>query len=233
MVWVGQYGPLRSLQPFAGKLFFHLLLETPDWYPDDQRQALVPALRDLQPTPPGESLVQGVEKLCADAVIEPAALRQALACLLWQWGRKEPARQFLADLRKECAEGDAEDRVLAHRNLGDLLYRLREYREASGTYAGLVALAAKAGVELMPADLYTATCVEALLGDTERALQMFARCAVRNGSPELDASLRLPRKLFLADPEIAGLRADLRFAPLLAQACAQEDPPQKAEGKGR
>jgi tetratricopeptide (TPR) repeat protein len=233
MVFVGQYRPLQALQPFVGKLFFHLLLETPDWFPDDLRQTLVPALRDLLPKPPGESIVLGIEKMCADVELEPTALRQSLACLLWQWGRKDPAQRFLADLRRECAEGDAEDRVLAHRNLGDLLYRLREYREAAGTYAALVALAAKAAVELSPADLYTATCVEALLGDKERALQMFARCAQRNGSPDLDASLRLPRKLFLADPEIAGLRADTRFAALLAQACEREEQPPKAGDKGR
>ena len=43
MRFAGQYDDLRILQPYSGRFLMGLLLDTPGWFPSDQRPALVPA----------------------------------------------------------------------------------------------------------------------------------------------------------------------------------------------
>jgi hypothetical protein len=218
ITWRGQYAPLRELQPFAGDLLVQLLLQTPDWFPDTHRGHLVPALRDLFPTAPSMPVLLGVVAIVENTEIEPASLRLDLSCLLWQWGRKEPAQQQLAQLRAAAAEGDADDRLFALRQLAHLQYRLGDYVRAAATHASMRVLADSARIRLSPTDWYWAACCSALTGDREGGIAALRRCAALQASAEVDASLKLPRKLFEHDPEIALLRADPRFAELLAQA---------------
>jgi hypothetical protein len=218
MTFAGQHAPLKSLQPFAGDLLQRLLLATPDWYPDTHRRQLVPALRDLYATPPSSATLLGVIAIVENVEIEPADLRQDLACLLWQWGHKEYAQARLDELQAASGEGDAEDRIYALRQLGGLQYRLRDYGRAAGTHAALGALADRAGIRLSPTDWYwTATC-HALAGNQERGLVALRRCVELQAASDVDQSIKLPRKLFEQDPEIELLRKAPEFAGLLARA---------------
>ena len=122
MVYRGQYAELAALQPFAARLLYQLLLETPDWYPHTERGRLVPALRDLQPSRPDDRRLEAVVDIVEDVEREPAELRYSLSCLLWQWGRREHLIVRVDELKRESVEGDASDRVLAMRALAKLWY---------------------------------------------------------------------------------------------------------------
>ena len=43
MRFAGQYDRLRALQPYAGTFLVQLVVDTPDWFPDDMRALVVPA----------------------------------------------------------------------------------------------------------------------------------------------------------------------------------------------
>ncbi|HEX6812606.1 MAG TPA: hypothetical protein VF384_13350 [Planctomycetota bacterium] len=218
VVFAGQYDDLRRLQPFVGKMLFGLLLETPAWFPNTHRSRLVPALRDIQPQLPDAATLEATIAIAENAAIEPEELRWALAAMLWQWGRKQHAQQFLDALQKASSEGDAEDRVQTMLALAQLHYELREYKASANTHRAAQAMAADAKVGLKPSAWYASACVHALLGDVERGMAALEKCASMHASPHLDASLRLKRSLFENDPEIALLRKDERFARLLEQA---------------
>ena len=229
MVFRGQYAPLRALQPFAGDQLFQWLLATPDWFPDTHRIQLVPALRDLQPTPPAQPILLGVVEIARNTEIEPADLRLALACLLWQWGRKEFAELRLAELRQDSAEGDSEDRLVALRQLARLYYDLGDHARAAATHATIAQLAEHARLRLLPSDHYWSACCHALHGDVEGGIAALASCIAAQLAPATDAADKLPRRLFDQDPELERLRADARFAPLLERAF----PGRSSDGKGR
>lgn len=218
MVYAGQYAPLAPLQPFVGKLLFQLVLATPDWFADTRRLQLVPALRDLEPRPPEPPVLDAVMALADDVDEEPEDLRVPLMALLWQWGHKERAQGELDRWQRATSEGDAEDRVLAYRRLAELQYLLREYRAAAATFTRLEMMAKSARLDVTPTDLYTAACVHALVGDKDLAFQALEKCASMQASPKVDSSLKLSRKLFERDPELASLRADPRFAAIVAKA---------------
>jgi hypothetical protein len=217
MVYAGQFLGLQPLQPFVGDLFFMLLLETPDWYPETLRIQLVPALRDLQPQAPDAARLDGVIALVENVEIEPEPLRLALACMLWQWGRREFAQASIDRLQRENTEGDIEDRVRTMLELADLQYRLREYKASAATHRSLESMAESAHYPLKPTDYYSAACVLALSGNVERGIAALEKCAAIQTAPGTDSSHKLERKLFEKDPEIAPLRADPRFAVLFAK----------------
>ena len=214
MVFVGQYGGLAPLRPWVNDFLFGLLLDTPEWYPFTFRVRLVPPLRDLQDKLPSEDRVQAIVALIEDER-EQSNLRHALAGAMWQWGRKQYAEKFLQGLRRATGEGDGEDRLQATLDLADYYNFLRDYRSAARTHRAAQALAKGAGTELRPVSWYAAACVHALLGDKEQGMAALERCARMMASPDLDRSLRLERKLWDEDPEIALLRADERFAALV------------------
>ena len=58
---------------------------------------------------PDAARLAGVLEIAGNVDLEPAALRTALSCLLWQWGRKELLAARFEELRRASAEGDAED----------------------------------------------------------------------------------------------------------------------------
>lgn len=218
MVFSGQYAPLQPLQPFVGELFFGLLLQTPDWYPDTHRLQLVAPLRELQPTRPAAAIVDAVTAIVRNDAIEPYDLRLALACMLWQWGDKEHARAEIDRLQQESGEGEVEDRIDALRRLRELWYALRDHRQAVVVHQGMRAMAERGKVALTPTDWYSAACSYALSGQVAPGLDALARCAELQASPFVDKSLKLARKLFEQDPEIAALRAEARFTTIVEQA---------------
>lgn len=218
VVYRSQYSALAALQPFAGAQLFDWLLRTPDWLPDTKRVTFVPALADLQPGPPEASILLGVTELVENVDGEPEDLRLALSCLLWQWGRKQFVEQRVAQLQQDSSEGDAEVRVPALRQLSDLWYRVREYRRAASTHAVMAALAARSKAELLPTDWYWGACYNALCGRLDEAFADLSRCADLQASKDVDSVRKLPRALFENDPEIAALRADPRFLPILQRA---------------
>ncbi|MEO6595171.1 MAG: hypothetical protein ABIP94_10505 [Planctomycetota bacterium] len=231
VVYPGQYAPLMQVQPFVGEWLFGLLLATPQWYPSTHRVRLVPALRDVQPTAPDAARMDQVVAIVENAAIEPEDLRRALACMLWQWGRKEFAQPFLDELQKASTEGDAEDRVRVMLDLADLQYQLREYRTSAATHRSVLVLAKGAKIQLKPVAHYSRACVYALIGDVERGIEALQRCAEMQASAEVDSSLKLQRSLFETDPEIAVLRRDERFAAILVQAFGADAGKKEASGR--
>jgi len=228
-VFAGQYLPLQPLQPYAGDLLFEWLLDTPDWYPDTQRVRLVPALRDLQTKAPDHRRVARIIALAEDAKNEPVPLRRALACMLWQWGERRLAQQWLEDLQSRISVGDEQDRIDTLLELAALQYELREYRSAAATHRTLQTIAKSANHRLRPIDWYWSACVHALTQQLDRGMESLQRCAELQVDGSTDTSLHLPKKLFLEDPEIATLRSDPRFEVILRQLF----PPQSAEEPGR
>lgn len=231
MVFVGQYDGLQALQPWVDPFLFELLLDTPEWYPFTFRVRLVPAIRDLQRTLPDAERVAAVLAMVEDER-EPTDLRQALAAMLWQWGKKKPAEAFVRDLQRATTEGDGEDRVNATLQLADYYNLLRDYPRAAGAHRAAQALARGADYQLRPVAWYSAACVHALAGQKELGMKALERCARMHASPDLDRSLRLERSLFEKDPEIALLRADQRFAGLLRLAFGDEPADEGEQKKG-
>ncbi len=218
MSFRGQHAALSLLQPFAAERLLELLLQTPDWFADTRRAHLVPAIADLQVDAPSPPILLGTLDLIEATDTEPEDLRYALSWLVWQWGRKEYVEKRAASLRAASAEGDAEDRILALRSLGDLWYRVQDYGRAAATHRALAQMATANHFELLPNDWYWGACYASLGGRVDDGIAALGRCADRLASPALDSSHRLPRKLFEQDPEIARLRADPRFAAILAHA---------------
>lgn len=229
VVFAGQYLPLRPLQPLVSDLYFSWLIDTPDWYPDTHRVHLVPALRDLQPGPPGPARLESVIEIVENEAIEPRNLRTALACMLWQWGRREYVQPRLDELVRTSAEGEADERVQALLRLADLQYTLREYGASAATHRALQSVAAGAGVRLKPVDWYSAACVNALCGQVDRGIEAFEKCVELQASPDVDSSHKVEREVFETDPEIAALRRHERFPELLARAL--EHSPEAKSGR--
>lgn len=231
MVFVGQYRELARLDPFATGLLFHLLLDTPNWFSYSRRKALIAPLRDLQQRLPALDRVDAIVDLIADRQ-EQLGLRQALAAMMWQWGRKEHAEGFLQELRAATVEGDGEDRVQATLLLAEYHYLLRDYRGAARAHRTAQVLAKGSGHRLMPINWYSAACVHALLGDVDKGMAALEQCVQLLASEHLDKSLRLPRKLFEKDPEIARLREQPRFRELLETAFAGREDAGRREAAG-
>lgn len=220
--FAGQFDVLRPMQPEVGEFLFGLLLDTPQWYPNSHRVRLVPALRDVQPTSPGEPIMGRVIAMAENEDIEPEPLRRALAGMLWQWGDKRLAQQRIDALVQQSTEGDVEDRVRVLLDLSELQYELREYRSAAATHRSVQAMSKAAHLPLKPIDYYQSACTHALSGDTERAFEALQQCAELQSSPDTDSSRKLDRNLFLTDPEIDSLRRDPRFAAIMQKAFGVE-----------
>lgn len=215
MVYAGQYDPLKPLQPWIGRFYLRLLLDTPQWFPDTQRSFLVPALRDLyEEQPPSEEVLDRMQTIAEDEEFEAQNLRWQLNFALAQWGRPRLANEHIADVDKRIAEADAEDSVPLLQLLADIYYQLRQYHKSVATHDRLLRAAAEAGVDLKPADYYNAACACALSGRVEKGLDYLERCVERQLSDEVDRAHRLDPKLFAEDPELEALRGTERFQEL-------------------
>ena len=214
------------------RFLFDLLLDTPDWYPFTFRVRLVAPLRDLQLRLPASDRVDGIVELIKDKR-EPVGLRNALAAMLHQWGNKKYALRITNRLVAATAEGDAEDRVQVMLELADYRNLLRDYEGAARVHRTAQALAKTANVTLLPIAWYASACVHSLQGDVERGIEALERCVQMHESQHLDKSLRLERKLFERDPEIALLRKDARFADLVRRAFGEKPPKKKADKQAK
>ncbi|MFO1032377.1 MAG: hypothetical protein U1F60_14950 [Planctomycetota bacterium] len=217
MVYAGQYAPLQPLMPFVGERFFELVLATPPWFAFTRRVHLVGPLRDLQPRAPSAERLEAVIRLVENER-EDLVLRRQLSGALWQWGTKEFAQRTLTELQAETTEGAPQQRVHALLELADFHTLLREYRAAANTHLAAQALAKKTDVPLLPVAWYAAACAHGLAGDQKRGLEAFEQLAELLASPNLDPSHRIARKNLDADPELALLRKDPRFAAAMARA---------------
>lgn len=227
----GQHDALQSMQPYASEALFSLLLRPPDWFASTRRRHLVPAIADLAAAAPDHEIFDEITEVIENAELEPADLRLSLACLVWQWGDRQHVEAELSRLRAASAEGDAEDRLIAMRELANLHYRVRDFGKAASTHRALELMADRADLELMPIDWYWSACYHALGGKIDRGMESLERCVTMLASPLVDSSLKLPESLFRKDPELGLLRADPRFAAIVERAF----PPKKKEpsaGKG-
>ncbi|MEI6128672.1 MAG: hypothetical protein WCR59_01255 [Planctomycetota bacterium] len=215
MVFRGQYEPLRALLPVATNTLFELLLRTPDWFPFSERSRLLPAIRDLQPECPDDRRLTGVVEIAENTGLESEAFRVEVACLLWQWGRKEYLMPCIDELKQQTMEGDAENRLVALRALAKLWYEVAEYQKAAMVHSSLKKTAEVARQKLAPTDWYWSACCQSMLGEVDRGIAALLECAALQASDTVDESRKLPRKLFEQDPEVAKLRADPRFVDVL------------------
>lgn len=227
----GQYDALARLQPRVGDFFFTLLLDPPQWFPTTQRVQLVPALRDLQPRMPDAERVEAVVRIADNERIEPEDLRRALAAMLWQWGVKEQGQREIGRLVAATGDGAAEERMQATLALADFHNQLREHKAAAAGYRAAQAMAKSAKATWKPLTWYSAACVHALAGDVDRGLAAIEACVEQLASPDLDSSLRLSKKMFDRDPELAALRADPRFGAAVLRAFPPVEPPKDEAGR--
>lgn len=215
MVYAGQFDDLRLLQPHSGNLYLNLLLDTPDWFAEQRRVMLVPALRDLYPQRPGLRDLADIRQIAEHEELETWELRLALFCALAQWGDRELIDGHLRELERAAANSDEEDRLGTVRELAQTHHLLRDYAASAAHYRKLLRGAERIGAVLAPADYYNAACSMSLTGDLGSALDELERCVKLMRSGTVDPSLLLKRALFEGDPEIANIRKTDRFADLL------------------
>ena len=215
MFYAGQYNDLRLLKPYSGNLYLNLLLDTPDWFAEQRRVLLVPALRDLYPVSPGSTELADVREIAEHEELETWNLRLSLFCALAQWGDRELIDAHLVELKKRASKSDAEDRLGPTRELAQTYHLLRDHVTAARYFRELLRGAELTEVAVPPADYYNAACNMSLSGDLESALDELERCVKLMRSGTVDSSLMLERDLFELDPEIANVRKTERFAALL------------------
>ena len=218
MLYAGQFNDLLVLQPRVGEFYLGLLLDTPSWFPINQRGKAVPALRDLFPKGPDKESLERIEAMANNKEEEPEALRFALAYALAQWGNRKLIKSEINALETKVKSDDEEVVVMALRDLAQIYYGIRDYGIAAVMYKDFLRRAEKAGSYLVPVYYYNAACCMSLSGDRRSALDYLKRSLQLNKSDRIDSSMRLERSLFEKDPEIALVRRSKGFAELLDQA---------------
>jgi hypothetical protein len=123
----------------------------------------------------------------------------------------------LEQLLAASAEGSAEDRVPALRQLAELRVELRQWRNAAANWDAMLVLAAKTGAEVRPVDWYGAACAHCLAGNRDRALECLEACAALQVSG-IDPSVKIERRQLEQDPDLASVRGTERFKKVLAKA---------------
>jgi tetratricopeptide (TPR) repeat protein len=215
MRFEAQYAPLRVLMPYAGRFYLGLVLETPEWFPSNLRAQLVPALRDLYPSPPPQRDLARLRDLADDVDFESEDLRCELSYALAQWGDRELVDARLEELRRNAGEGKTAEELVFLRALADTHYRLREYETAATLWSKCLRSSEELAVQRAPVDYYNAACCLSRTGSVEQALDELDRCCALIRSDDVDRSLKLEKKLFDNDPDLLAVRSTKRFRELL------------------
>lgn len=226
LVFAGQYDDLGALMPAIGDFYLGLLVQTPEWFPINERIKVIPALRDLYPKGPDRVIRDQVEAMATDDK-EPKHLRTGLAYALAQWGNRKLIRTEIRSLGKKSRSDDDETSILALRDLAEIYYKIRDYQIAAVTYRDFIRKSEAVDYYLVPVHYYNAACSMCLSGDRRSALDFVRRCLKLNKSSKIDSSMRMVRKQFENDPEIALVRKTSGFAEMLDKAFGKKDGAEK------
>ena len=230
MVYAGQYDRLRILMPYTGRFYMGLLLDTPEWFPENLRWQVVASLRDLYPDSPGEIALADMQTIAEDRDFETEAVRLALSYALAQWGRRELVDRQIEQLEQDRREGDAEDQLFVLKTLADVHYQIRDYKTSARLHKEFLSRAKESGFPIGPADYYNAACNFCLTGDLESAFKALEACAELQKSDSVDSSLKLERNLFDNDPEIRAVRGTRRFEEIVQKAFGKKEDAKGARG---
>ncbi len=232
MFYPGQYDDLKVLMPEIGAFYLELLLQTPEWFPYNERGKVIAPLRDLYPKGPDRVTLDRVLTM-AQNELEPEALRVGLAQALAQWGNRKLIKVKIRALEKRSRSEDEETSILGLRELAQTYYDIRDYSVAAVTNREFISKAEAANYYLVPVHYYNAACCMCLSGDRRSALEYLRRCLVINDSPKIDSSMRLKRKLFERDPEIALVRKTKGFEAMLDRAFGKKSKEKKNKREER
>ncbi|MBK8980542.1 MAG: hypothetical protein IPM29_31960 [Planctomycetes bacterium] len=231
MVFAGQYDDLRVLQPASGRFLTMLVLDTPDWFPDDLRALVVPALRDVYPGSPGDGALARFAEIVEDEDFEAQALREALTYALAQWGRRSYVQARIDELTSHAGEGRNGDELHFVRLLAFLHYQLRDYATAAATWERFLNGCRAIEQRASPADEYNAACSLALAGRTDDALAAIERCAAGIAAGQDDSPQPLSRTMFDTDPDLRAIRPHERFAAAVRTAFGERKVDAGADGE--
>ena len=218
MTYAGQYAPLRTLMPHAGRVYLKLVVETPDWFQEEFRVSAIAALRDLYKDSPGESPMNEMRKLAKDEEFEREQVREAVAYALAQWGDREFADKRLAAIRKDIESAKEADQFDQAHRLPDAYYSMREFDKAAAEWRDWMTKAEKPGRTIVPSDYYNAACSLSLSGDVDGAIAALEKCLKLQTGGGVDASQRVDERLFRGDPDLANVRKNPRFIEMVKDA---------------
>lgn len=215
MQFAGQYAPLQPMQPWIGRVYLQLILETPEWYPVDRRARIVPALRDLLPAGPTTVQLDRLRDIAQDREGESQDLRIALSFALAQWGDRSLVQPQIAELTASAGEGKSSDELYFLRRLALVHYFIREYETSGSVWRRYLRGREELGDAPAPFDYYNAACSLSLAGEIPLALEELERCCALLRGETVDESQRVQRKLFDTDPELRAVRSTRQFQEMV------------------
>ncbi len=230
MIYAGQFSVLTQLQPTVGEFYLTLVIDTPQWFPDNRRVEVIPAIRDLYPKSPGEAAQERLKQIASNDEIEPLSLRTSLKYALAQWGDRSLVKDHIHRLTQEAQSQDAETSMLALKALASTYYQMRDYLTAARMHNEFLTKAEAEDYYRAPVDYYNAACCMSLSGNLNSALDLLDRCLKRNNSDRVDESVKLGRRLFENDPELRAVRKTKRFRELLSAAFPDVNKDRKRAG---
>jgi hypothetical protein len=212
MRYAGQYAGLRPLMPSAGTFLLSLVLDTPDWFPDDMRALVVPALRDVYPKGPERAAILRLREVAEDSDFEAQPLREALTYALAQWGERDLVAGRLAELNENAGEGRDTDELHFVRELAEVHYELRDYPAAAKHWQRYLHGMRTLELEPNALEFYNAACALALAAEIEAALDALTSCAALVAAGKIDTATPITRSMFETDPDLRAIRGQERFA---------------------
>ena len=215
MAFEGQFDVLRELQPYAGRMLMTLVIDTPDWFPNDLRPRALPALRDVFPKGPSADEIAGLRRIALDEELEPQALREAVELALAQWGQRDLLDRRIAELVADAGDGSDTAELYFVGRLAHLLYESRDYAAAARRWQQFVEGMDRLGSEVSATSLYAAACATSRAGRVDGALDLLQRCAERIAAGLLDSRQELTRRMFEQDPDLRQIRPSPRFAAIV------------------
>lgn len=222
MRFAGQFDHLRTLQPYAGNFLLNLMLQTPSWFPSDQRVLVVPPLRDVFQKPPEASTLHRLEEMAKDEDFESEELREALSLALAQWGRRDLVKKRLDTYTENAGDGKTADELHFVRALAKLEYELREYPEAAAWWERFITGTVALGDRVAAIDEYDAACSYSLAARGDDALAALERCAALVADGKVDSSAVITREMFENDPDLRAVRGHERFAAAMTKAFGEK-----------